>query len=114
MIKDEFHMIPLRYGKTDGENIPYMPKDKYFAVGYNPKYGLIDVLEDNGDSFFEGRVNIEKVLSELQSVNRENVDSQVEDFIMKSYLNFWDYQNNPEEYASPPTPILEILTNRAS
>lgn len=110
MVNDEFHEHPLRYGKTDGANLPYMPKDKYFSVGYNPKYGLVDVLEDNGDPFFEGRVNIESKLSELESEDQEEVYSEVEDFIMEAYHNTWDYRINPKKYVSSPTPILEILT----
>ena len=124
MTNDEFHKVPLNYGKTDGENLPFMPKDKYFAVGYNDKYGLVDVKEGNGVSFFEGRINIENLLAKLQStsvlgevsdksfpfVKQKIINSQVEDFIMEAYNNLWDYQTNPEKHVSPPTPILEILS----
>ncbi len=109
MANDEFHKYALRYGKTDGVNIPLMPKDKYFAVGYNGRFGLLDVLEGNGEPVFEGRINIESLLSELSSKDKETVDSRVEDCIMKSYQNYRSHQSDPEgEY----NPILEVLTDR--
>ncbi|MBR9704770.1 hypothetical protein GOV12_05125 [Candidatus Pacearchaeota archaeon] len=77
-VREEAHMIPLRYGRTDGENLPFMQVGKFFSIGYNPRYGLVDVCEDNGDPFFEGRVNIEnelpRMLSKAGSPSPENVD----------------------------------------
>jgi hypothetical protein len=109
MVREEFHAIPLRYGRTDGENLPLMTEGKFFAVGYNPKYGLVDVCEDNGDSFFEGRVNIESLLSRLRSMNQKETDSKVEEYIMESYHNWRNCQDNSD---SSLKPTLEVLTYR--
>lgn len=76
--RDEAHLIPLMSGRTDGENISGMVEGKFYSTGYNSKYGLMDVCEDNGDSIFEGRVNIEnelpRMLSRAGSSSPENVD----------------------------------------
>jgi len=108
---DQNHKNVLNYGKTDGTNIPFMPSDKYFSVGYNNIYGLIDVCEGNGDPVFEGRVGIEKLLLDLRSEPKERVDPKVEDLIMKSYNNYRDHQKNPKKHDSPRTPIMEVLTD---
>ena len=71
MENDEFVEVALRYGKTNGLNIPFMPENKFFVVGYNNKYGLLNVHEDRGEPYFEGRVNIETLLSELKSKHKE-------------------------------------------
>ena len=68
----------------------------------------MNVHEDRGEPYFEGRVNIETLLSELESKHKE-VDQGVEDFIMKSYNNLWDYNKNPKKYGSvPPKPIMSM------
>ncbi|MCK4730754.1 MAG: hypothetical protein KAT28_05545 [Candidatus Aenigmarchaeota archaeon] len=110
MVRDDYQETVLNYGRTDGENLPGMPKGIGFSVGYNSRYGLVDVLVSGDVSFFEGRVNIEKLLSEYQSADKKEVNSQVEGFIMEAYNNLGDYQNNPEKHINPPTPILEVLS----
>ena len=109
-VREKAHIPSLMYGITDGKNLPFMQVGKNFSVGYNSRYGLVDVCEDNGAPFFEGRVNIENLLSKLQSESQRDVESQVKTHIMNSYNNLFDYQNNPQKYSSPPTPILEVLT----
>jgi len=112
MVNDEKHEVPLRYGRTDGENLLFMPKGKFFSVGYNPRYGLVDVCEDNGDPFFEGRVNIKSLLSGLQSEDQKEVDSKVDDYIMRSYDNYmWNTHNRPEHHVNSSEPVLEVLTD---
>lgn len=104
--------VQLRYGTTDGTNLPFIPGGRNFVIGYNSKYGLVRVTEGKGDVFFEGRVSIRGLLSRLQPGSQNEVNSQVEDFIMKSYHNFWDYQKHPNQYDAPPTPMLEVLINK--
>ena len=108
MENDEHYDVPLRHGRTDGINLLSMEKNKLFAIGYNSKYGLVDVCEDDGVPYFEGRVNIENLLSENQSEDPRFLNSKVEDHIRSSYNNYQDNRDNPE-YSSP-TPILEVLT----
>ena len=110
MVNEQFHEIPLNYGRTDGENLPSMRNDKFFCVGYNQKYGLVDVCEDNGKPFFEGRVNIESLLSEIKLDSQKAVNSQVENSIMEAYNNSMDNQDISNRYAGSSTPSLEILT----
>lgn len=108
MENDEYVKVALRYGRTNGLNIPYMTENKLFVVGYNSIYGLLNVHEDKGKPYFEGRVNIETLLSELKSKHKE-VDSGVEDFIMKSYNNLLDYNRNHKKYGNvPPKPIMSV------
>ena len=98
---------PLRYGITDGNNIPFMPKGKSFCVGYNDKYGLINVHEDKGEPYFEGRINVEDLLPELQSKDQEEINERLEDYTMKPYL---DSRKTPNSYNSEP--IMEVLTDK--
>lgn len=109
---DEYHETVLNYGRTDGNNLPRMPKDKYFSVGYNPTHGRVDVMESNGVPYFEGKVPIQGLLSKLKSEKQETINSEVEDFIMKSYHNYWDLQNSPGKHISSSTPVLKVLTNK--
>ncbi len=110
MVRDDYQETVLNYGRTDGINLPGMPEGIGFSIDYNPKYGLVDVLVSGDVSFFEGRINIEKLLSEYQSATKDEVNSQVEGFIMEAYNNLGDSLNNPEKYVNPPTPILEVLS----
>ena len=112
MTNNQAHKAALRNGKTNGTNLPFMPEGKYFSVGNNSRYGLVKVTEGNGAEFFEGRIRIKNLLSTLPPGNSNEASSQVEDFIMQSYHNFWDYRNHPENHDSPPIPILEVLTYR--
>lgn len=104
--------IYLNYGTTDGDNIPYMPEGKYFCVGYNPKYGLINVRKDRGEHYYEGRVNIEDLLSETQSRGQEEIDTRVEEYIMEAYHNSEKYRKSPEKYNISTEPIMEVLTDK--
>lgn len=114
MATDDLFKFLLKRGDTDGVNIPFIPEGKYFVVGYNDTYGLLDVCEkDNGEPYFEGRVNIESLLLETKSERREVINTKVYIYIMKSYTNFWNYRNNLEKYDALPTPILEVLTNKS-
>ena len=92
------------------QNLKFMPKGKYYAIGYNSTHGLVDVCEENGAPFFEGRINIEDQLSKLQSEDQKEVDTKVEALIMEAYNNWGNYQNNPDKYTNQPTPTLEVLT----
>ena len=111
MVKEEHYDIPLRYGRTDGVNVPNMIEGKFFTTGYNPKYGLMDVCEDNGEPIFEGRVNIERLLSETR-LNGRSLNLEVDQYIASSYNNLVDYATNPENYEICPDPILEVLTDK--
>jgi len=111
MKNDAFHQIPLRYGKTDGENLPGMPKDKYFVVGYNGTYGLVDVCEGNGKPILRGemRTNIEGLLTTLGSLGDSDlIDSKVEDYIMDAYANSMGNQESGEG-VDPSIPAMEVL-----
>lgn len=109
--------IPLSYGKTDGKNIPYMPSDKLFMVGYNTKYGLLNVHESGNklgeQSYFKGRVNIENLLSKLPSKKGRETESRVYNYIMTSYMNLRNHQRNPErqKHNTSLVPILEVLVD---
>lgn len=81
----EPHTNPLNHGRTNGKNIPHMPDGKFFAVGYNSRYGLLDVCEDNGTPYLEGQVNIEKLLAYHQTQERRDANSIVDNHIMDSY-----------------------------
>ena len=110
MTGDELHKISLNYGKTNSSNLPHMPNDKYFAIGYNDRFGLVDVCEGDGTPFFEGRVNIESLLPKLRSQDPENLDSNVEKHIMEAYTNYWAHRINLREYTDKPSPMLEVLS----
>ena len=105
---DDFHEVALKYGRTSEELFPTLPQDKYFAVGYNKKFGLIDVHEDDGRPVFEGRINIEDFLASQPYKSGENLDTQVLSHIMKANDNYWAAKNNQE--VDPNEPILEIVT----
>lgn len=107
MVNDQLHQFVLEYGKTSSENLPEMPSGKYFCIGYNPRYGLVDVMEEDGEPFFEGRVNIERLLASIGNKEREIIDAKVEDYIMQAYANF--LSSNRRELCST-APQLEILT----
>ena len=108
----------LNYGRTDGKNLPNVPVNKFFSVGYNQKYGLVDVIDGDGQgtdglSIFEGAINIEKLLAQLPQRTEETakqIDKTVETYIMDAYNNLWDYETNTPKYDTKPTPILEVLT----
>ncbi|MEA3429942.1 MAG: hypothetical protein U9R08_01580 [Nanoarchaeota archaeon] len=110
MKNDQFHEIPLKYGKTDEVNFPDMPGNNYFCVGYNQKYGLVDVMEGDGNPVFEGRINIENLLSQNRLEKSQIVDSRVEDFVMSSYRNLREEQKNPYKRVDPSKPVLECLS----
>jgi len=115
MENEEFVKFPLSYGRTGETDIPFIPghisANKFFCVGYNSRYGLVNLHEDDGTPYFEGRINIESLLSEIQLEDRNEVNLQVESHIMDAYHNLFDYQNNPRKYEGvPPEPILEVLT----
>ncbi len=108
MVNYELVEFPLRWGRTNGSNIPYMTEGKLFVMGYNPRYGLLNVHEDRVEPYFEGRVNIETLLPELKLKHRE-VDSGVEKFIIESYNNLLDYNRNPDQYCDvTPKPIMRM------
>jgi len=81
MKSDEEIRIPLRHGRTNGTNLPHMTEGKLLATGYNSVNGLVNVCEDDGELYYEGRVNIEselpKILSEEGSANPDNVDQYI-------------------------------------
>ena len=81
MKSDERIMIPLRYGRTDGTNLPHMTKGKLLTTGYNSTNGLVYVCEDNGKLHYEGIVNIEgelpKILTEEGVPNQDEVEQYV-------------------------------------
>lgn len=90
---DQSQEIVVDYGTTDGENIPYMPRGKKYSMGYGPnsKRGHLDVYEGygpDGTKFFNGSVDIGNLLSRLQSADQEEVNSQVENLIRRSYLKW--------------------------
>jgi len=66
-INEESVDIPLRYGVTDEKNLPGMTEGKLFATGYNARYGLVNVDENDGEAYFRGRVNIENELPSILS-----------------------------------------------
>jgi len=105
--------VHLLGGKTDGANIPFMPSDKTFMMGYNSKHGLLNVYENGpGENFyFKGRVNIENLLPKRPLKEDKETDSRVYNHIMTAYMNMRDYQRNPEKHSTPPEPILEVLVD---
>ena len=106
---EQYHEFVLNYGKTDEENLPDMLSDNYFCIGYNPIYGLVDVLKGNGIPVFEGRIDIGDLLAKIETDDRKEIDSQVENYIMEAYDNSMADINNSEKYDSSK-PSLEVLT----
>jgi len=115
MKRAEIHQdIILDYGRTSRKIFPKMQRNKYFSVGYNKTYGHIVSCEDNGDPIFDGMVKVKGLLSKLESEKQETKDSKVHNFIMRSYDNWNDFENNPRKYDNvPPEPILHVSTNIA-
>lgn len=113
MTSDEYHEFEqLDFGRTNGTNLPGMTLNKLFDVAYNHRYGLVTVCEDNGELHFDGRVNIESLLSRIQSEDRKTIDKRVYGLIMESYSNLQDYRSNPENYESTPETIMEVLVDK--
>tara|TARA_Y100000034_G_C6706605_1_gene311910 strand:- start:333 stop:683 length:351 start_codon:yes stop_codon:yes gene_type:complete len=112
MERTEAHTIPLKSGRTSKQVLPGMTEGKFYSIGYNSTYGLIDVCEDNGAPFFEGRVEIKGLLSKLDAKDQRTKDTMVEKHIMTSYANFESYQNDSDGPTEIPTPILEVLTDK--
>lgn len=102
---NQYYENPLRYGKTDNENIPFAPADNYFVVGHNSTHGLIYVCNDEGTPSVDGAINIENLLANIKSNTQEEKDSKVENHIMDAYINTL----GPNKDSSKPT--LESLTN---
>jgi len=42
----------------------------------------------------------------------KKVDSAVDEYMMSAYNNWANYTTNPGNYAEPPNPILEVLTDK--
>ena len=72
---------------TDGENLPNMPIGKKYVMGYNDTYGLLDVHEDNGELFYEGRKDIRETLKILKDSSREETDEAVEKIVLTAFKN---------------------------
>lgn len=109
MVGDDRHEHVLNYGITDGSNLAYMPHGKYFCVGYNNRFGLIDVMEGHGPDGtpgFEGRINIESLIEDAE-LGSDELNETVESYIMKAYGNMVKHRLNPED--DPDRPILNVL-----
>jgi hypothetical protein len=95
----------INYSGFDSKSLPFMPNNTCFSIGYNDKYGLVDVMGDksyNYEPYFEGRVNIEKLLEE--KIPKDKKETKIEEQIMQAYYNYFD--NNSDKSA----PKLEVLT----
>jgi hypothetical protein len=88
---NQYHKHVLNYGAPGGENLPNMPEDLYFGVGYNDNFGRLDVFEGHGPDgtpVFEGRVDIKDLLARLPErteATAERNDAIVEEVIMDAY-----------------------------
>ena len=117
MTGENYHEIPLNYGKIEPFNVPDLPKGKYFStmpeglyfcIGINTehKVGLIDI-HDGKKPVFEGRINIEEILENSDLTHSIETQDKAYNKIMDAYQKMWDYQSGKNQTPSD----LEVMTN---
>ncbi len=82
---EEFLKCPISWDYTNGENLPNMPTGKKYVIGYNDTYGLLNVHEDDGVSFYEGRKDIRETLKKLEDEPRKEIDEVIGKIILTAY-----------------------------
>jgi len=104
----EYIAVPLWYGRANESEFPFTERhreaNKLYCVGYNPRFGSVVLCEENGNPYFDARVDVQGALTNAGPIGKEETDRLVEKLIASSYQNHYSGRDSEAR--------LEVITEK--